>query len=139
MKLLLKGILLMAIFGVHLCIPLSKSSKVVHPTIPPLTHTPGMGVSLIGYSPAPPQHLLDSIIANATVQEQQQVSELRNTHKVLVQKGYDLRLDMQSLFKELLTELPKDLTQTLLLSRWEEEQRVGEMATWDQALDIQSR
>ena len=139
MKLFLKSSLLIAIIGVHTSISLIETNHFKFPTIPALTHTPGMGLSLIGKHADPPHLLLDSLLHKSTKQQQQQVRELRQTQYTLIQESYQHKLSMQSSFFDLTSRLPKDTIQMALLSRWKEEQRIGEMKIWDLALKIQSR
>ena len=139
MKLLVKMILLFAVLAIHITITTMHTNRFVYPTIPPLTHTPGMGVSLIGSHAEPPHFLLDSLVQKADEQQQQNIRQLRQKQKTLIIEGYEHKLGMQSLFLELANQLPQDTIQMALLSRWKQQHRIGELNIWDKALNIQSR
>ena len=138
MKLVVKFVLLFAVLAVHITITAMHTNRFVYPTIPPLTHTPGMGVSLLGRHAEPPHFLLDSLIQKAD-EQQQKIRQLRQEQKALIIQGYEQKLGMQSLFLELTNQLPQDTIQMALLSRWKQQHRIGELHTWDKALNIQSR
>ena len=139
MKLLVKIALLIVVLAVHFNISLIATNRFVYPTIPALTHTPGMGVSLLGSQAEPPHLLLVSLIQKANEQQRQNIDQLRLDKSALVKQGYEHKLSMQSMFVELADQLPQDTIKMALLSRWKQQHRVGELNTWDKALSIQSR
>ena len=88
----------------------------VYPYIPPLAHTPGMGVSMLGIH-SPPKYC-------------NQCQELRIKEATLLTQTHQYRLDMQEQVIELLKVLPQDTPQRARRERNKNEEILGEVLVW---------
>jgi len=125
MKTVLASILIIA----NIIVLLTPTTMTVFPYIPPLTHTPGMGVSLLGEPQMPPFLFLDSIQRVGQIQCQECPALERSMNQQL-ERGKEYRLEMQNAVIELIPLLPENTVYNALLNRDENEQRIGEVAVW---------
>jgi len=103
----------------------------VFPYIPPLTHTPGMGLPLLG-TPQPPPFLYLNQLQRLTGPPCLQCPELEEQVHINLEKGKQLRLSMQQQTIELLDMVPQNTMREALLQRDENEARIGEIKVWEQ-------
>ena len=105
-----------------------KSLQTVHTYVPPLTHTPGLGLSMIGSHSAPPFMLLESMQRTTPVDSSS--ASLFQEHKSHLDEGVRLRLQMQAQTQALLKMLPSDFVHQAWKERWHHEGRIGELTVW---------
>ena len=109
-----------------------ETSKVqtVHTYVPPLTHTPGLGLSMIGSHSDPPFMIFESMQQHAPKQLSFAVSELFQEHKAHLDTGVRLRLQMQQQTQVLLKHLPSEFAHKAWKERLQHEERIGELRVW---------
>lgn len=103
---------------------------IVHTYVPPLTHTSGLGLSLLGEHSEPPFVLLDILHKHASKSDQQRIEELFQQHRSLLDTGVHLRLQMQEQTLSLVQSLPNSTIQNSWKSRYKQEQSIGELLIW---------
>ena len=99
------------------------------PFVPPLTHTPGMGLSLIG-TPDPPPFLYIPQLETLGGTQCSQCSKIESTLHQHLQRGKDLRLQMYDQTTVLLSLLPPQTMSAALQHRDDNERRIGEVFLW---------
>jgi hypothetical protein len=113
----------------HLVLIFKNKSNDIFPYIPPLTHTPGMGLSLIG-EPTPPPFLFLPTIQQISGTKCNQCDELDILLQQDLKKGKSLRLQMQQHTIDLVNLLPPETVKKSLLNRDNNEHRIGEVSMW---------
>lgn len=106
----------------------------VHPYIPPLTHTPGLGVSMIGNHSPPPHLAIQMMQIPISTGHRTQMDLLYQQQENLIEDGFKNRITMQQQVQELLTLLPDDTASISLENRFHNEQRIGELNIWQDLL-----
>ena len=109
---------------------LKPSKTMLFPYVPPLTHTPGMGISLLG-EPQPPPFLFLFQLEHLTQSRCTKCPMLEEQHEQNLARGKELRLRMQKETTTLLSLLPQQTLQRALLSRDDNEHRIGEVRVWE--------
>ena len=107
-----------------------KSLRTVHTYVPPLTHTPGIGLSMIGSHSDPPFTLLESMQQHMPTNLNRTMSGLFQEHKVHLDEGVRLRLQMQAQTEALLKLLPPSFVHQAWEERSQHEARIGELTIW---------
>ena len=93
----------------------------IYPYVPPLTHTPKMGLSLIAHPTPAPSDLLPNC---------KECQKLRAVIAKREQKGHKLRWRMQEETLALLDLLPPSFAQESLQNRSLNEHSIGEVRLW---------
>ena len=101
------------------------------PFVPPLTHTPGMGISLIGV-PEPPAFTHIPYLETLSGTRCSKCAQIENDLHQNLQRGKNLRLQMYSQTTALLKILPSKTMAEALQNRDENEQRIGEVFIWQE-------
>ncbi len=103
------------------------------PYVPPLTHTPGLGPSMIGTHSEPPFALLEALPLSG--QERSRVDKLFTQHRNLLNQSVAHRLAMQSGVLQILNELPSTTVQQSIEERALHTQTIGELNVWQTVLE----
>ena len=106
-------------------------AQVIFPFIPPLTHTPGMGLSLLG-QPSMPPFLFLPMLQDVGGKRCSSCPTLEMEMQQQLEQGKKMRLQMQTQTIELLSLLPKGTVENALRNRDDNEQRIGEVLVWKQ-------
>ena len=101
------------------------------PFVPPLTHTPGMGISLIG-TPEEPAFVYIPHLQSLSASSCSQCPKLEAELQQHLTRGKELRLTMYSQTKLLLSLLPDQTALSALKNRDHNEKRIGEVLIWEQ-------
>ena len=101
----------------------------IHPYIPPLTHTPGMGLSPIA-KPSPPLWLL--LQHRPKTIHCKECDELFQTRSQSLLQAKNHRLQFQETLALFLDELPSNTLQHARNERLIHEETIGEMSIWNQ-------
>ncbi len=109
--------------------------QTVHTYVPPLTHTPGLGLSMIGSHSDPPLMLFESMHGHTSNQLSHAVSNLFQKHKAHLDTGVQLRLQMQQQTQMLLKHLPSEFAHKAWKERLQHEERIGELRVWSELLN----
>ena len=104
--------------------------QTVHTYVPPLTHTPGLGLSMIGSHSGPPLMLFESMQRHMPNEMSLAVSNLFQKHKAHLDTGVRLRLQMQQQTQTLLQYLPSEFAHKAWKERMLHEERIGELRVW---------
>lgn|GEM_PF-5278807 len=115
--------------GVH-----SSGQAIVHTYVPPLTHAPGLGLSMIGTHGTPPFTILESLHTQLSQTEHRNLDNLRRQHHLLIDKGVAHRIRMQELTVQLTNNLPEDVVHQAWLNRLQNEIRLGELNVWERLI-----
>ena len=107
-----------------------KSLRTVHTYVPPLTHTPGIGLSMIGSHSDPPFTLLESMQQPMPTNPNRTMADRFQEHRVHLDEGVRLRLQMQAQTQSLLKLLPAGFVHQAWEERWNHEARIGELTVW---------
>ena len=108
--------------------------QTVHTYVPPLTHTPGLGLSMIGGHPEPPFMLLEAMQHYTSNHNSITVGSDFQEHKAHLEDGVRLRLQMQRQTELLLKQLPPDFVHQAWKERLNHEERIGELRVWTELL-----
>ena len=108
----------------------SQSVQTVHTYVPPLTHTPGLGLSIIGSHSDPPFVLLESMQRHMSKDDNSTMTRLFQEHKSHLDEGVRLRLKMQRQTQSLLQLLPSSFVHQAWEERLQHEARIGELKVW---------
>ena len=133
MRVLSSAFLFFVLIGMHVLYGQTRLST-VHTYVPPLTHSPGMGLSIVGTHSEPPFMLLDVLQSNARPEVNSSISDLFVKHKTHLDIGVRLRLQMQSQTLRLLELLPTDSAHVAWKNRSIHERSIGEVHIWDELL-----
>ena len=106
----------------------------VHTYVPPLTHSPGMGLSIVGTHSEPPFMLLDLLHNNTRPEVNRSINDLFVQHKTHLDTGVRLRLQMQTQTLQLLDLLPTNSAHVAWKNRSIHERSIGEVHIWDELL-----
>ena len=109
--------------------------QMVHTYVPPLTHTPGLGLSMMGSHPEPPFMILEVIQQRTSDHKSITVGSLFQKHKAHLDDGVHLRLHMQRQTQLLLEQLPADFVHQAWKERLKHEERIGEVRVWTTLLN----
>lgn len=131
MKHILSITLCMCLLALHFVSTSQQAASVAHTYVPPLTHTPGLGLSLLGEHAEPPFALLDVLHPKMTPEQKRSMDVLFQKHKTTLDEGVRLRLQMQSQTLELIEYLPKDTVHKAWQQRFHHEERIGEVRIWN--------
>lgn len=111
------------------------TDRVVHIYVPPLTHTPELGLSTIGHHENPPFTLLDILHPHLSPPERQRLSELHQEQQVYLTKGVQQRLQMQAQTMQLIDQLPQNTVHLAWQERFHNQQSIGEIKVWSRLLE----
>ena len=134
---MLKGALLLSVIGLHVSLSIPSGSSPVFPYIPPLTHTPGLGVSMIGAHGSPP-HMAIQVVKIITPMQQRQLDTYYQQQEQLFAQGYTQRMQMQTQLQHLLTHLPRNTLEQSITNRFHNEQRIGELRVWQTLVNLKN-
>jgi hypothetical protein len=109
--------------------------QIIHTYVPPLTHTPGLGLSMMGSQSEPPFMLLEAIQQRTSNQTRSQMGSLFQEHKKYLDDGVRLRLQMQQQTHKLIEQLPTGFVHQAWKERLDHEDRIGELHVWRKLLD----
>lgn len=123
--------LCLCLLGLHFVSTSNQASPIVHTYVPPLTHTTGLGLSMLGKHAEPPFALLDVLHPKMTPEQKRSMDVLFQNHKTALDEGVRLRLQMQTQTLELLEYLPKNTVHEAWLQRFHHEERIGEVRIWN--------
>lgn len=126
-KLGLLGVLIGLQFSLS---PFQSTTTDLHPYIPPLTHTPGLGVSMIGSHSPPPHMAIQMLNIPISMEIRTQLDTFYQQQHLLMEQGFAHRMTMQRQVRELLTLLPPGTASISLENRFHNEQRIGELKIW---------
>ena len=132
---LLKVALILSATGLHISLSQPTENTTVFPYIPPLTHTPGLGVSMIGAHGSPP-HMAIKLFDNITPFQQRQLNTHYQLQEQLLTKGYFQRMQMQNQLHQLLQQLPPNTVEQSIAHRFHNEQRIGELNVWETLVNL---
>ena len=104
--------------------------QTVHTYVPPLTHTPGLGLSMIGSHSDPPFMLLESMHRHVGTDANITMTNRFKEHKSHLDEGVRLRLKMQTQTQSLLKRLPSGFVHQAWAERLNHEARIGELTIW---------
>ena len=133
MRILSAVLLFLVLVGMHLLYGQTHLST-VHTYVPPLTHSPGMGLSIVGTHSEPPFLLLDLLQSKTRPEVNQSINDLFVQHKVHLDTGVRLRLQMQTQTLRLLELLPANSAHSAWKNRSIHERSIGEVHIWDELL-----
>ena len=133
MRILSAVFLFLVLVGMHLLYGQTHLST-VHTYVPPLTHSPGMGLSIVGTHSEPPFMLLDLLQGKTRPEVNQSINDLFVQHKVHLDTGVRLRLQMQTQTLRLLELLPPNSAHSAWKNRSIHERSIGEVHIWDELL-----
>ena len=133
MRILSSAFLFFVLVGMHVLYG-QTSQSTVHSYVPPLTHSPGMGLSIVGTHSEPPFMLLDLLQNNARPEVNKSIRDLFIQHKTHMDTGVRLRLQMQTQTLRLLELLPTDSAHVAWKNRSIHERSIGEVHIWDELL-----
>ena len=102
----------------------------IFPFIPPLTHTPGMGLGLIG-EPQPPPFVFLPRLQHTANKDCIECRELQEAMQKNLETGKKIRLTIQERTLQLLDLLPERTMKQALLHRSKNEHRIGEVSVWE--------
>lgn len=134
MRVLTSCTLLVLLLGLH-AYPRSPSVQTVHIYVPPLTHTQGLGLSMLGSHSEPPFVLFESMHLQIPKQMRNTVPPLFRKHQAHLDEGVRLRLQMQAQTQRLLTQLPSDFAHQAWKERLTHEERIGELRVWEELMN----
>ena len=134
MRVLTSIVLLVILLTLHTSSETSRV-KTVHTYVPPLTHTPGLGLSMIGSHSDPPLMLFESMQRQTPNQLSLAVSNLFQEHKEHLDTGVRLRLQMQQQTQVLLKHLPSEFAHKAWKERLQHEERIGELRVWAELIN----
>jgi len=126
------GLLFALLFAHQHSLP---TDRVVHVYVPPLTHTPELGLSTIGHHEHPPFTLLDVLHPHLPPPERQRLSELHQEQQTYLTKGVQQRLQMQAQTRQLIEQLPHNIVHLAWLERFQHQQSIGEIKVWSRLLE----
>ena len=127
---LLKILLIVCCLGIHAMLSIHSTSQIVFPYIPPLSHTPGLGVSMLGEHSPPPHMTIQMAQIRLTPAQQQAMDDLYAKQTTQLARGFTERMEMQRLVQALLEQLPPETMKDSLDNRFHHEQRIGELQVW---------
>lgn len=133
MRLLTSTFLCLVLLTLHVLYKPSQIST-VHTYVPPLTHTPGLGLSIIGIHSEPPFSLFDTLHNETNPQLQMSIDRQLQQHKTKLDTGVRLRMTMQRQTLQLLESLPDGIVHEAWKNRSTHEKSIGEVSTWDELL-----
>lgn len=133
MRLLSSAFLFLVLIGIHILFGHTHLST-VHTYVPPLTHSPGMGLSIVGTHNEPPFMLLDLLHNNAQPEVNRSIQDLFVQYKYHLDTGVRLRLQMQTQTLQLLDLLPANSAHSAWKNRSIHEKSIGEVHIWDELL-----
>ena len=134
MRLFSSALLLLVLTAIHVMYDHLQSST-THTYVPPLTHTPGLGLSLIGTHSEPPFTLLDILHNNVEPNLRVSIDRLFKQHKSHLDTGVRLRIQMQKQTLHLIGLLPPNIVHEAWKNRSTHERSIGEIRVWDELLN----
>jgi len=135
MKHIVSVTLCLCLLALHFVNTSKPASSIVHTYVPPLTHTPGLGLSVLGEHAEPPFVLLDVLHSKMNPEQKSSMDGLFQKHKAALNEGVRLRLQMQSQTLELLEYLPKNTVHEAWQHRFHQEERIGEVHVWNELVN----
>lgn len=122
---------LLSLHFIHFISTPQATSPIVHTYVPPLTHTPGLGLSMLGAHAEPPFTLLDTLHTTMSSEQKRSIKTLFQNHKAILDEGVRLRLQMQDQTLSLLGHLPEPAVHEAWRNRAHHEERIGEVRVWN--------
>ena len=122
---------LLSLHFIHFISTPQSTPPIVHTYVPPLTHTPGLGPSMLGSHSEPPFALLDTLHTTMSSEQKRSMQTLFQNQKTILDEGVRLRLQMQDQTLSLLGHLPGSATHEAWRNRAHHEERIGEVRIWN--------
>ncbi len=126
------GLLFALLFAHQHSLP---TERVSHVYVPPLIHTPELGLSTIGHHDRPPFTLLDVLHSHLSPPERQRLSTWHQEQQAYLTKGVQQRLQMQVQTRQLIEQLPQNTVHLAWQERFLHQQRIGEVKVWSRLLE----
>jgi hypothetical protein len=114
------------------------TNQIVHTYVPPLTHAPGLGMSMLGMHETPPFTILDSLHSHLSQAQRKDVNHLHQDHRRLLTAGVAHRIRMQNLTVQLTEQVSEGLIHQAWLNRLNNEKRIGEIRVWNRLIEQHS-